>query len=164
MQVRSEQAADKAAIRSVLIDAFGEPGEADLVDALRNDGDLAYSLVAEIDDTEGQSLVGQIAISRLKSPVKVLALAPIGVCHSHQNQGIGSALVEMAVSMAAKDGFEIMFVLGNPDYYTRFGFSLKDAEPFETEYSGPHFMAFWLGEARVPPAPLIYPKAFTDLD
>jgi len=164
MRVRREQAADKAAIRTVLIDAFGEKGEADLVDALRNDSDLAYSLVAEIDCAEGQSLVGQIAISVLKFPAKALALAPVGIVSSRQGQGIGSTLIKTAIAKAAADGFKIIFVLGNPDYYTRFGFTLSDAEPFASDYSGPHFMAQWLGNGNIAPAPLIYPQAFIDLD
>ena len=166
MHIRAEQPVDINANRAVLVDSFGGQEEADLVDALRADGDLEYSFIAELAnaDSDGDFVVGQLALSILKAPLKALSLAPVGVIPSERNIGMGSALINASLTEAAADGFEIVFVLGNPDYYSRFGFSLKEAEPFTSIYSGSHFMALWLGEARMPPAELIYPRAFADLD
>lgn len=163
MQICAERPADSANICHVLTDAFGQSDEACLVEQLRLDGDLVYSLVAK-DINNGHSLIGHIALSRLVLPQKALALAPVGVIHSCQNRGIGAALINSALARATDDGFDVVFVLGNPDYYSKFGFSLEMAEPFESDYSGPHFMALWLGAARQPPGKVIYPKAFDDLE
>ena len=90
MRVRQERPEDAAAIRRVHEAAFGQPAEADLVDALRAAGDLVpeLCLVAE----RGGEVVGQIAFSRarLDSGDTVLALAPVGVLPEHQGSGVGS--------------------------------------------------------------------------
>ena len=66
LTVRPERQGDRDAIRHVIIEAFGQPGEADLVDALRRSDHLAISLVAAEDDI----IVGHIAFS----PVTLNAL------------------------------------------------------------------------------------------
>ena len=75
MLVREESRSDHATIHALVAEAFGQPQEADLVDALRADGDLIVSLVAE----EAGELIGHVAFSRLQSPRESLALAPVAV-------------------------------------------------------------------------------------
>ena len=57
-------------------------------------------------------------------------------------------------------GHRIVVVLGHPEFYPRFGLSVKLAEPLRSPYSGPAFMAVELvpeaiqgieGEVRYPP-------------
>ena len=48
--LRQERADDAARVRALLVDAFGGPVEADLVDKLRAAGDLVLALVAELPD------------------------------------------------------------------------------------------------------------------
>lgn len=158
--VRPEDRADYQSVQAVNKDAFDQPDEANLVDALRTNGDLVISLIAECDDL----IVGHIAISRLSSPDQALALAPVSVLPRHQGRGIGSALIEQSITLARETGFVIIFALGNPEYYTRFGFSVETATPFASPYAGPHFMARWLNDTRVAHGPVIYPPAFDDLD
>ena len=158
MRIRRETADDREAIHALVAEAFARRDEADLVDALRDAGDLALSLVAE---DEG-CLVGHVALSRLKSPERALALAPVAVCASKQRRGIGSALIRAALERAKALG-SIVFVVGAPDYYTRFGFSAETAAPFPCPYAGPHFMALPLTGAPPPPAPVVYAPAFGQL-
>lgn len=56
VEIRSECLTDRSSIRSLNQAAFGGTDEADLVDALRDDGFVAVSLIAEHD---GQ-LVGHV--------------------------------------------------------------------------------------------------------
>ena len=122
MKVRQERPEDAAAIRRVHEAAFGQPAEADLVDALRAAGDLVpeLCLVAE----RGGEVVGQIAFSRarLDSGDTVLALAPVGVLPEHQGGGVGSALNRAALERAAATDYPLVVVLGHAAYYPRFGF------------------------------------------
>ena len=122
MKVRQERPEDAAAIRRVHEAAFGQPAEADLVDALRAAGDLLpeLCLVAE----RGGEVVGQIAFSRarLDSGDTVLALAPVGVLPEHQGGGVGSALNRAALERAAATDYPLVVVLGHAAYYPRFGF------------------------------------------
>jgi len=122
VRVRQERPEDAAAIRRVHEAAFGQPAEADLVDALRAAGDLVpeLCLVAE----RGGEVVGQIAFSRarLDSGDTVLALAPVGVLPEHQGGGVGSALNRAALERAAATDYPLVVVLGHAAYYPRFGF------------------------------------------
>ena len=61
-----------------------------------------------------------------------------------QGGGAGSELIRSALAIAKTLGEELVFVLGEPDYYGRFGFSAEAAAPFESPYAGPYFMALWL--------------------
>jgi putative acetyltransferase len=58
---------------------------------------------------------------------------------------------------------EIVFVLGNPALYGRFGFSAEDARPFASRYAGPHFMARRLSAGAPRRGRLRYPAAFDEL-
>jgi putative acetyltransferase len=79
---------------------------------------------------------------------------------SHQRRGIGSLLVREGLGTCRDAGHRIVVVLGHPEFYPRFGFSAKMAEPLKSPYSGPEFMAVELvpgalegveGEVRYPP-------------
>jgi putative acetyltransferase len=59
---------------------------------------------------------------------------------------------------------EIIFVLGEPDYYKRFGFEKKQAAVFRNPFAGPHFMALNLVGRPMAPGDVIYPQAFEALD
>lgn len=54
--------------------------------------------------------------------VKILALAPIAVLPKDQNQGIGNLLLRTGLKKAEKISIPIVIVLGNPKFYSRFGF------------------------------------------
>lgn len=146
-------------IRSVVVDAFGCDQEAKLVDELRRDGDLAVSLAAECDG----AVCGYVALSRLHSPLNALALAPVAVRRAMQGKGVGAALVRGAIERARALECEIVFVLGAPEYYQRFGFSVEAAKPFPSPYAGPHFMALPLTASKPHPAPCVYAAAFDKL-
>lgn len=50
-------------------------------------------------------------------------LAPLGVTPLLQRQGLGSSLVRAGLERLEKRGIKQVFVLGDPAYYRRFGFS-----------------------------------------
>jgi putative acetyltransferase len=138
--VRAATPSDYAAIRTVVLDAFGGPDEADLVEALRESGDAVIETVAAIDG----GVVGHILISKLQAPDRCLALAPVSVRPAFQKHGVGSGLIRSALDEAKKADWQAMFLLGDPDYYTRFGFDVGRAAKFETAYPKAYFMALEL--------------------
>lgn len=157
--IRGERQEDKEAIRALLDSAFGGSAESRLVDQLRSGGELVLGLVAESD---GQA-AGYVALSALKSPERALSLAPVAVVPSHQRRGIGSLLIGEALRQARADGWRMIFVLGEPEYYGRFGFTTQGAMGFDCRYAGPYFQALQLTESPVAPAPVAYSAAFADL-
>jgi putative acetyltransferase len=139
--VRAERADDRAGIRSVHLAAFPTPAEADLVEQLRRDGDAVISLVA----VEADRIVGHVLFSRMRvdadaRQLSALALAPVAVIPGRQGCGIGSALVEAGIEAGSKE-FDMIFVLGEPGYYGRFGFDAEAAAPFASPYAGPYLQA-----------------------
>ena len=139
-QIRDEIPEDFAAIRAVVEAAFPEPAEADLVDQLRADGDCVISLVAVDDDR----VIGHILFSKLTAPFRALGLAPVSVLPNRQNAGIGTRLIRAGLERAAQHGWQGVFVLGEPEYYDRFGFDAGLAQSFASPYAGPYFMALAL--------------------
>ena len=126
--LRPEQAGDEAKIYEVTADAFrGLPyaggDEQDLLNRLRELGQLAFSLVATI----GDQLVGQVTFS----PVTLsdgsepwFGLGPVSVSPEHQNQGIGGQLIRSGLEEISSRGALGCVLTGNPAYYQRFGFEL----------------------------------------
>jgi putative acetyltransferase len=156
LAVRDESVRDWTAVYQVIFSAFGQSAEAELVEKLRSTGSSVISLVAEED---GQ-IVGHVLLSRMDAPFPALALAPVSVIPARQRCGVGSALIERAVDRARGAGWAAIFVLGDPDYYERFGFDRDAAAGLTSPYAGPHFMVLSLlpslpaksGELRHAPA------------
>ena len=162
--IRLEEPRDAAEIRDLLEACFPGYGEADLVDALRSDGDVVLSLSAE---DEGV-VVGYIAFSRLRvegedGSAQAVALAPLAVYTEYQQQGIATRLVREGHACLAAMGETLSLVLGEPNYYSRFGYSHRRAANFESEYQSPYLMALSFGAAPWE-GRLVYPQAFAALD
>jgi putative acetyltransferase len=129
-QIRLEQPADVETIRQIHVAAFGREAEGRLVDRLRASGNLVRALVAE----EQGRLLGHVAFSRISIGEKAaaaLALAPLAVMPAFQRLGIGSALVSAGLQQLRQGGEQRVIVLGDPGYYSRFGF--LPATRFELE-------------------------------
>jgi putative acetyltransferase len=146
MIVEPETPALVSAIRAAHLAAFPTAAEADLVERLRRDGDAAIALVARADT----DLVGHIILSPMAAPLRALGLGPVAVAPEHQGRGVGSALIGAALASARTSGWEAVFVLGDPAYYTRFGFSVSAAEGFTSPYAGPYFMVLALDNGGLP--------------
>jgi putative acetyltransferase len=162
--IRPAFAHDNAAIRGVLIAAFAGQAEADLADVLRIEDQLVLALVAE---QEG-GVCGYVAFPRLKilnsaGGVDGVGLAPLAVTPNLQRRGIGSALTREGLRLLAACGEAIVFVLGDPAYYVRFGFNPETAAQFVSTYAGPHFMALRLAENASRGGIVRYPAAFDQL-
>jgi putative acetyltransferase len=160
--IRSEMQRDAAGIRSVLEAAFGGSAEADLTERLRADGDLVLALVAELPE----GLAGYVAFPRLTlasdgRSIPALGLAPVGVLPARQRQGVGSALIRAGLARLKDRGEGLVFVLGEPDYYSRFGF---EATPdFVSTYAGPYFQTLRLSPNAPVSGTVTYPPAFATL-
>ncbi len=77
---------------------------------------------------EGERIVGNIMYSkaRVLNPNgdvrEVLCLGPVSVLPENQGRGIGSLLIRESIARARGLGFCGIFLMGNPAYYSRFGF------------------------------------------
>src|SRR5579864_3536469 len=145
VEIRAEGPGDFVAIRAVHREAFGRDDEGRLVDALRGEGYVRLSLVAE--DTgciTGNILFSHLRIETEQGTVDALALAPLAVTPRYQRQGIGSRLVREGLCACTDLGHTIVVVVGHTEFYPRFGFSAKLAEPLSAPFPGDSFMALEL--------------------
>jgi putative acetyltransferase len=67
-------------------------------------------------------------------------LAPLAVDPGFQNQGIGGRLIDEGLTRLAARGVKLVFVLGHPGYYPRYGFKPAVQHGFEAPYSIPKEM------------------------
>lgn len=146
MRIERETSEHAAGIRQLLVEAFPTPDEADLVERLRDGGHAEIGLTA----TEGCRVIGYLLLSRMSAPMKALGLAPVAVAADKRRLGIGQSLIEAGLERARRAGWEAVFVLGDPDYYARFGFSATDAAGYETPYAGAYFMIASLSGEALP--------------
>lgn len=127
ISIRVETANDRHAIHQLTKQAFAampysDGSEPFIIDALRKDGDLSLSLVME----KEHILIGHIAFSPIKIRDQHLnwyGLGPVSIAPEHQKQGYGSQLIRQGLKEIKALGALGCALIGNPDYYKRFGFS-----------------------------------------
>jgi putative acetyltransferase len=128
------------------------------------DGDLVLSLVVD----EGDAVIGHVAFSRMQINGEgisepAVALAPVAVLPAQQRRGIGAALIEDGLRRLRQSGETLVFVLGEPAYYGRFGFAAAPAARFDTPYPGPYFQSLALSLRAPSSGALRYARAFSAL-
>jgi putative acetyltransferase len=124
--IRSETDADVNAITEVTVAAFktleiSNHTEQFIIEALRAAKALTVSLVAELNGR----VIGHIAFS----PVTIsdgtwnwYGLGPVSVLPEYQRQGIGKALIREGLSRLKDMNAQGCCLVGDPDYYKKFGF------------------------------------------
>ena len=123
IEIRTATPDDSAAVGEVHLAAFGGPAEAKLVQLICEREKALISLVALSDDR----VVGHILYSRVTVTISpecfcAVGLAPIAVQPELQRKGIGSKLIREGLGRCRQAGYDAVVVLGDPNYYSRFGF------------------------------------------
>ncbi|EOW2078852.1 N-acetyltransferase [Vibrio mimicus] len=129
MLIRTEAPADILAVDELLKTVFATEAEANLVMALRENGRRTLSLVACDDKGE---IIGHVMFSPVTVDGEDLnwqGLAPLAVKEEYRRQGIGAELVKEGLSSLGELGYPACVVLGDPAYYSRFGF--EDAAQYQ---------------------------------
>jgi putative acetyltransferase len=162
VQIRNETGADVPAIEAVTAAAFLNAPHTDhteqfIANMLRNAGKLTISLVAE---AEG-AVIGHVAVS----PVSIsdgasgwFGLGPIAVIPEHQRRGVGSRLVSEALRILRERGAAGCVVVGEPGYYSRFGFQ-ADPNLVFPDVPPEYFQSISFGSSR-PRGVVSYHEAF----
>ena len=140
MQIREATLNDSENIWNVYFQAF-DKSEAQMVSDfavnLLNDKSpiKIFSLVA----IQNNEVVGHTAFSPVyfKGNKEHFAyiLAPLAVSPKHQKNNYGSSLVKYGLDTISHIGSFIIFVYGDPQYYSRFGFKPDLAKNFTPQHS-----------------------------
>jgi putative acetyltransferase len=148
LSIRDEKPLDVSAIRKVHETAFNGVTEANLVDLLRATHKATISLVATIhDNVIGHIVFSPVTIESNPTNLRGMGLAPLAVLPDYQNRGIGSHLVTHGLDESRKRGYDLVVVLGDKKYYSRFGFKRASLYGLGNEYQADEsFMALELRE------------------
>ena len=151
MHLRETSAEDLPAILEIHSAAFGQAEEAELTRDLLADP-TAQPLLSLIAEEDGRPL-GHVLFTgaRLTAPdsdVPASILAPLAVVPAAQRRGVGAALIKAGLDRLREDGVALVFVLGDPAYYTRSGFAPVGDQGLKAPYPLPAAYAeAWMVQA-----------------
>jgi putative acetyltransferase len=132
--IQKEKPEHYQAVHEILLTCFEREAEANLVNALRDNGKAILSLVA-LNDEE---VIGHVMFTPVNtsppSESEGLGLAPLAVKPQYQKHGTGAKLVEEGLRLCAELGYDYVVMLGNPKYYQRFGFMKASNFDMQNEY------------------------------
>jgi predicted N-acetyltransferase YhbS len=132
MLIRQERKEDYSAVHKLVKAAFdttdfSDGTEAEYLDNLRKLDTFIpeLSLIAHDKDNRilGQIVLYEMTIKSDEADYKELVLSPISVHPNHFGKGIARALIEEACLIAVQLGYKAVFLCGNPELYTRLGFT-----------------------------------------
>ena len=110
------------AVPAIVDAAFGDALMARAAALTFARGEARVALVARADE----QFVGFLQASAVTipgAPGRYLGIVPLAVLPAFQRRGVGSGLVRRAVRDAGGLGMDALFVLGDPGFYQRFGFT-----------------------------------------
>ncbi len=143
--IRKAALDDSESIRRVHLAAFPDTENAVVsslaVDLLAEGGTI--NLVAIDEENRAGSEEGNPIAHAAFSPVQISGsntlkgtiLAPLGILPSFQKQGVGSKLIEHGREVLQSQGVHLLFVYGDPAYYSRFGFTNSETKNFTPPYN-----------------------------
>src|SRR5688500_6630256 len=150
-KIRKEEIKDFEHVREIIRGTFPSDAESKLVDALRANNKAIVSLVAFHED----QVLGHILFSPVSTTppreARGIGLAPVAVHADVQMQGIGSRLIREGLHLCSELKYDYSLVLGNPNYYQRFGFEKASRFGIQNEYGVDNeFMFMCLSQRDAP--------------
>ena len=143
MEIRESIESDKPEINSIHIKAFGEEKGLEIVNLVNNlfENKTAMPLLSLV-ALEGGKVFGHILfttadVTQTAETVSARILAPLAVLSDAQNKDVGGQLIKEGLSQLKLSEVELVFVLGHPKYYPRFGFIPAGAQGYEAPYHIP---------------------------
>ena len=123
IQIRHERLADLDAREALLDQSFGETRYRKSSERLREDRLPAEGL--SFIASEGRRVIGTARLwdVAVGNGQPALLLGPVAVAEDCRSRGLGGALVRRAIQAARKLGHGAILLVGDPEYYERFGFS-----------------------------------------
>ena len=139
MNIRQTNPLDLNDILFVEKAAFKRDSEVNLTEDLLVDpsAEPRISLMAYIEDQPVGHILFTKGILTDHPDVSLSFLAPLAVIPKFQGQGIGSALINEGLKLLTEANVDLIFVVGHPTYYPKFGFKPALKLGFEPTYPIP---------------------------
>ena len=129
VKIRQEQSYDCDVVYQLVKESFlteNHTEEPDYLNALRTKSEFIpeLSLVAETEDGTivGQIVLYQTTINYYNFQDVQLVVSPLSVSPKYFRRGVGSALLREGLRIAREMGYKAVFLWGNPNFYSKFGF------------------------------------------
>ena len=126
MTIRPASPADLSALQALYPAAFPDEDLVPLVSALSAEAGGVLSLVAG----DGSKVTGSAFFTTCNvsgCECRAALLGPVAVAPGSQQSGLGSVLIAAGIERLREDGVAAVCVLGDPAYYSRFGFQPESA-------------------------------------
>ncbi|WP_315721909.1 MULTISPECIES: N-acetyltransferase [unclassified Bradyrhizobium] len=128
--IRAERASDVAARETLLDMCFGDNRHERTCQRLRDGRAPAAGLA--LTAVRGGKLVGTLRLWHVSAGGRdALMLGPLAVAQEARSLGVGAALMNAALMIAASRGHGAVVLLGDAPYYARFGFEAAKAATLE---------------------------------
>lgn len=145
MQIKTIEKQDEKQVDDLVKAAFsdsmyGYQQEAEIVKKLRLDPQYQQKLevVAWIDDAiVGHGLLSEGTVKNQHAHFVGLVLAPLSVLPSYQKMGIGRLLIQELEQRALDLGYRFISVLGDPNYYQKFGYQAASLYQIRAPFTVP---------------------------
>ena len=119
--LRASRCDDEAAIAGFYPLAFPDEDLVPLLNELWQQPDSILSLVATSEDVAvGHAMFSYCTIAG--DTASIALLGPVAVHPDHQSSGLGSQLITEGLNTLRNRNTAVVCVLGDPSYYSRFGF------------------------------------------
>ena len=141
--------ADPDAVENLLDAAFGTDRRGRTAYRLR-EGAVAIPALS-FAAWDGDRLVGTlqswpVALRSDKGTERLVMVGPVAVVPDLQTQGIGKALMAALIDAAEATGAQALMMIGDPEYYERFGFTAEPAAGWRID--GPYEQRRLLARVR----------------
>jgi len=135
-EIRPITSSDSDAVYEIHRRAFdGRTDESRIVQRLHSADKALISLVAvENGQIVGHILFSPTSVDDREETLEVVGLAPVSVLPEKQNEGVGSLLIQHGLAKCRDTGVDAVVVLGDPEYYSRFGFERASEYGLGNEY------------------------------
>lgn len=171
IMIQQETPSDYQMVENLIKSAFKTAPHSDgnehlLVNQLRNSPSFIpeLSLIAKIgNEKETSKIVGHILLTKIQiNNHTELALAPLSVLPEYQNQGIGKALINQAHTKAKALGFNAIVLLGEPNYYGKFGYQTASDFNITAPFDVPneYYQVLFLSDKTDICGTVVYDQAF----
>lgn len=144
MDIIARKAHHFEAIEDLLDESFGKDRHQRISYAIREGTSFITNMSFVI--MEEQNLIATISCwpiylqptpkSHEDQKIALIMVGPIAVAASHQNLGYGRSLVNKTIEIAKHNGLGALIMVGDPDYYSQFGFQAMDE--CEWQLPGPY--------------------------
>ena len=131
--------------------------EAELVRSLKRRGKISFDFVAE----DRGHIAAYVCYSAAYDSGRGMIgyhLAPLAVLPEKQRQGIGLQLMRESLALIGKQ--LPVYVLGDPEYYARFGFRADKTQTCSFDPEGRSFLVLF--ESPLPPREVFYEQEFME--